>query len=66
MASLKLLFGWIPSTSKIEETEKALVSEYEKLTAFGGSETLKKYNELHELVNSTDIIRKMRENFHHR
>jgi len=61
MASLKLLFGWIPSTSKIEETEKALVSEYEKLTAFGGSETLKKYNELHELVNSSDFIRKKRE-----
>ena len=61
MASLKLLFGWIPSTSKIEETEKALVSEYEKLNAFGQSETLKKYSDLKELVTSSDFLRKKKE-----
>ena len=61
MASLKLLFGWIPSTTKIEETEKALVSEYEKLNAFGQSETLKKYSDLKELVTSSDFLRKKKE-----
>ena len=61
MASLKLLFGWIPSTSKIEETEKALVTEYEKLNTFSQSETLKKYSDLKELVTSSDFLRKKKE-----
>ncbi len=61
MASLKLLFGWIPSTSKIEDTEKALITEYEKLNAFGQSETLTKYSDLKELVTSSDFLRKQKE-----
>ena len=44
MASLKLLLGLIPSTAKIEQAEKALISEFEKLTAFSESDTLKKFN----------------------
>ena len=61
MASLKLLLGMIPSTSKIEQAEKALISEFEKLNAFSKSEQLAKYNELNGLVNSSDFIQKRKE-----
>ena len=37
MASLKLLLGMIPSTSKIEQAEKALITEFEKLNVFSES-----------------------------
>jgi hypothetical protein len=58
MASLKLLLGMIPSTSKIEQAEKALVSEFEKLHVFSESDQLAKYNELNGLVNSSDFVQK--------
>jgi hypothetical protein len=61
MASLKLLLGMIPSTSKIEQGEKALITEFEKLHVFTGSNQLAKYNELNELVNSSDFILKRKE-----
>jgi len=61
MASLKLLLGLIPSTSKIEEAEKALISEFEKLNTFSGSEQLAKYNELNTLVNSSEFVQKKKE-----
>ena len=61
MASLKLLLGLIPSTAKIEEAEKALIAEFDKLNAFSGSETLKKYNDLKELVTSPDFLKKKKE-----
>ena len=61
MASLKLLLGMIPSTSKIEQAEKALVSEFEKLNAFSGSDQLAKYNKLNGLVNSSDFVQKRKE-----
>jgi len=61
MASLKLLLGLIPSTAKIEQAEKALITEFEKLNAFSGSETLKKFNELKELVTSPDFLSKKKE-----
>jgi len=61
MASLKLLFGLIPSTTKLEQTEKALIAEFEKLTAFAGSDTLKKFNELKDLVTSSDFLNKKKE-----
>jgi hypothetical protein len=61
MASLKLLLGLIPATSKIEQDEKALIAEYEKLQSFAGSEQLAKYNQLHTLVTSSDFIRKRKE-----
>jgi hypothetical protein len=61
MASLKLLLGMIPSTSKIEQAEKALVAEFEKLNAFSGSDQLAKYNELNGLVNSSDFVQKRKE-----
>jgi len=61
MASLKFLLGLIPSTLKIEQAEKALTAEFEKLTAFSDSDTLKKYNELKDLVTSSDFMQKRKE-----
>jgi hypothetical protein len=61
MSTLKLMLGMIPSTSKIEQEEKALITEYEKMTAFAGSEALAKYTRLHESVNSAGFKQKRRE-----
>ena len=61
MASLKFLLGLIPSTAKIEQAEKDLIAEFKKLNAFSGSETLKKYTELKDLVTSSDFIQKKKE-----
>jgi hypothetical protein len=61
MASLKLLLGLIPSTAKIEQAEKALITEFEKLNAFSGSDTLKKFTELKELVTSSGFLSKKKE-----
>jgi hypothetical protein len=61
MASLKFLLGLIPSTSKIELAEKALITEFNKLTAFSESDTLKKFNELKDLVTSSDFMHKRKE-----
>jgi hypothetical protein len=61
MASLKLLLGMIPATSKIEQDEKALIAEFEKLQAFSGSDQLKRYNELKDLVTSSGFIQKRKE-----
>ena len=61
MSSLRLLLGLIPSTSKIEQAEKALVDELEKLNAFTKSDLLAKYTKLHDLVNSTSFIQKRKE-----
>ena len=61
MASLKLFLGLIPSTTKIEQAEKALISEFEKLNLFAGSAQLLRYNELDRLVNSNDFTEKKKE-----
>jgi beta-glucanase (GH16 family) len=61
MASLKLILGLIPSTSKIELAEKALTSEYEKLKIYSESKELIRYIELNKLVNSSDFIQKRKE-----
>ena len=61
MASLKFLLGLIPSTAKIEEAEKALTAEFEKLNALAGSDTLKKFTELKELVTSSSFLQKKKE-----
>jgi len=61
MASLRFMLGWIPSTSKIEQAEKALVSEYEKLQAFTKSELLAKYTNLDDKVTSSEFIQKKKE-----
>jgi beta-glucanase (GH16 family) len=61
MASLKLLLGLIPATAKLEQAEKALISEFEKLNKFAASDTLKEYNELSALVTSSDFQHKKKE-----
>lgn len=61
MASIKLLLGMIPSTSKIEQDEKALIAEFEKLRSFAESKQLARYNELHQLVNSAGFVQKRKE-----
>jgi len=61
MASLKLLLGLIPSTLKIEQAEKALISEFEKLNTFSKSEQLAKFTELDKLVSSSDFTQKKKE-----
>lgn len=61
MASLRLMLGWIPSTSKIEQAEQALISEFEKLRAFTKSELLAKYTNLHDQVTSSSFIQKKKE-----
>ncbi len=55
MAKLKLSLGLIPSTSKIEQEENALIEEFEKLKKFSESDELKRFNELDARVKSTDF-----------
>jgi hypothetical protein len=61
MASLKFLLGMIPSTSKIEEAEKALITEFEKLSTFSKSDQLVNYIKLEKLVTSSDFVQKRKE-----
>lgn len=61
MASLKLLLGLIPSTEKIEQEEKTLLAEFEKLKSISESQKLARFNELHELVNSEGFKQKKKE-----
>jgi hypothetical protein len=61
MASLKLILGMIPSTSKIEQEEKALIDEFARLKALSESDKLSKYNKLDSLVNSSDFKNKKKE-----
>ena len=61
MASLKLLLGLIPSTSKIEQAENALTAEFEKLKTFSNSERLIRYIELNEKINSAGFAQKKKE-----
>jgi hypothetical protein len=61
MASIKLLLGMIPATSKIEQEEKALIAEFEKLHTFAESKQLARYNELNDLVHSAGFVQKKKE-----
>jgi hypothetical protein len=61
MSSLRLLLGLIPQTSKIEQAEKALITEFEKLGVFSKSDILANYNKLHNLVTSASFIQKKKE-----
>jgi beta-glucanase (GH16 family) len=61
MASLRVLLGLIPSTSKIEQAEKALITEFEKLHIFSESDVLARYNKLNGLVNSSDFLQRSKE-----
>jgi len=61
MASLKLLLGLIPSTEKIEQEEKTLIKEFERLKSISASQKLARFNELHEIVNSEGFKQKKKE-----
>jgi hypothetical protein len=61
MASLKLFLGLIPSTSKIEQAEKALTAEFEKLKGFASSAQLARYLELDKLITSNEFTFKKKE-----
>jgi hypothetical protein len=61
MASLKFLLGMIPSTAKIEQDEKALITEFAKLKSFSESEKLADYNKLDKLINSSDFVQKRKD-----
>lgn len=61
MSTLKLMLGMVPATSKLEQEEKALIAEYDKMIAFAGSEVLARYNELHDRVNSAGFLQKKKE-----
>jgi hypothetical protein len=61
MASLKLLLGMIPSTSKLEHAENALIAEFEKLRKFSESDILARYNELDHSVNSAEFKQKCKD-----
>ncbi len=55
------MLGWIPSTSKIEQAERALIAEYEKLQAFTRSDLLAQYTSLKDKVTSSEFIQKKKE-----
>ena len=61
MASLKFMLGLIPSTSKIEQTEKELTNEFEKLKQIAVSDKLAKYTKLKETVESSGFMQKKKE-----
>ena len=61
MSTLKLMLGMIPSTSKLEQDEKALIAEFERLTSFARSEALARYHVLNESVNSAGFRQKRKE-----
>jgi hypothetical protein len=61
MASIKLLLGMVPATSKIEQDEKALIAEFDKLNNFGESKQLARYIELNDLVHSAGFLQKKKE-----
>lgn len=61
MASLRLRLGWIPTTSKIEQAEKALIADYEKLQALTKSDLLAQFTGLREKVTSSEFIQKKKD-----
>ena len=61
MSSLRLFLGLVTPTSKIEQAEKALIAEYDKLNSFAKSEILSKYIKLDDLVNSQAFIQNKKE-----
>lgn len=56
--ALRLAFGLLPKTEKIEEERNQLIAEFNRLNEFKNSEELKTFNELQEYVNSTEFKNK--------
>lgn len=53
--ALRLAFGLLPKTEKIENERKQLIDEYNKLEEFKKSDTLKTFNKLQEYVDSAEF-----------
>ena len=53
--ALRLAFGLLPKTEKIENDRKQLIDEYNKLEEFKKSDTLKTFNKLQEYVDSAEF-----------
>ena len=52
MINLKFLLGIIPSTSKIEAKEEALIKELSELESYKLSDELKYFFEVEKLINT--------------
>jgi hypothetical protein len=61
MINLKFLLGIIPSTSKLEAKEAALIKEYNELESYKLSDELKYFLEVEKLVNSVEFKNKQEE-----
>lgn len=59
--ALRLAFGFLPKTEKIEEERNQLIAEFNKLNEYKESDELKKFNELNEFVESADFKKKKAE-----
>ena len=53
--ALRLAFGLLPKTEKIENDRKQLIDEYNRLEEFKKSDTLKTFNKLQEYVDSAEF-----------
>jgi hypothetical protein len=60
MASLRFLFGMIPSTSKYESESDKLRSDYQEYKKFEVSDELKHFHELEKEVTSSDFQQKIK------
>ena len=59
--ALRLAFGFLPKTEKIEEERKQLIAELNRLNDYKESDELKQFNELSDFVNSADFKAKKAE-----
>ena len=59
--ALRLAFGFLPKTEKIEEERNQLIAELNRLNEYKESDELKRFNELNEFVESADFKKKKAE-----
>lgn len=53
--ALRLAFGLLPKTEKIENDRKQLIAEYQRLNEFKNSDTLRTFNKLQEYIDSAEF-----------
>jgi hypothetical protein len=61
VSKLRLRFGFVPSTEKIESDYANLVQEYNDLVEYSDSDELKRYLELDQYVNSPEFTKRKKE-----
>ena len=54
------LFGSIPTTSKVESEEAALVKDYKDFNEYSKSEELQRFEELHKMVSTSEFKQKVK------